>query len=124
MSTSSTAWHTVKRSKLHGNGVFAARNIPAGTTIFEYIGARISAEEADEMPSYDPDEIIDGGQGGNDARWINHSCEPNCEAQEDDAGERVFIVPLHDIPKGQELFYDYGLVIDDEITDELKAQYC
>lgn len=136
MSTSSTVWHTVKRSKLHGNGVFAARDIPAGTTIFEYIGARISAEEADEMPSYDPDdpyhtfffslssgEIIDGGQGGNDARWINHSCEPNCEAQEDDAGERVFIVALHDIPQGQELFYDYGLIIDDEITDELKAQY-
>lgn len=136
MTENSTIWHTVKRSDLHGNGVFAARDIPAGTVIFEYHGARISPEEADEMPSYDPDdpwhtfffslssgEIIDGGQGGNDARWINHSCEPNCEAQEDDSGERVFIVALQDIPEGQELFYDYGLIIDDDITDELKQQY-
>lgn len=136
MTKPSPVWHVVKRSDLHGNGVFAARDIPADTTIFEYIGARISPEEADELPSYDPDdpwhtfffslssgEIIDGGQGGNDARWINHSCEPNCEAQEDDRGERVFIVALRDIPAGQELFYDYGLVIDDEITDELKEQY-
>lgn len=136
MTKTQRPWHKVKRSTLHGKGVFAARNIPAETIIFEYVGARISQEEADEMPSADPDdpfhtfffslssgEIIDGGQGGNDGRWINHSCEPNCEAQEDENGERVYIVALHDIPKGDELLYDYGLVIDEELTDTLKEQY-
>src|SRR5690625_1673157 len=104
-----TDWHVVKPSTLHGTGVFAARDIPAGTPILEYHGARISQEEADNMPSADPDdpfhtfffslssgEIIDGAQGGNDARWINHSCEPNCEAQENDDGTRVYIVALQD----------------------------
>lgn len=117
-------------------GVFAACDIPADTVIFEYHGARISTEEADNMPSADPDdpfhtfffslssgEIIDGGQNGNDARWINHSCEPNCEAQEDEDGERVYIVALYDIPEGDELMYDYGLIIDDVLTDTLKQQY-
>lgn len=129
-------WHKVQRSDLHGTGVFAACDIPADTVIFEYFGARISPEEADELPSADPDdpyhtfffslssgEIIDGGQNGNDARWINHSCEPNCEAQEDEDGERVYIVALGDISKGEELLYDYGLVIDEELTDTLKQQY-
>lgn len=131
-----TDWHVVKPSTLHGTGVFAARDIPAGTTIFEYHGARISQEEADNMPSADPDdpfhtfffslssgEIIDGAQGGNDARWINHSCEPNCEAQENDDGTRVYIVALQDIAAGEELLYDYGLVIDEEMSDELQQQY-
>lgn len=129
-------WHKVQQSDLHGTGIFAARDIPAETLIFEYFGARISQEEADAQPSADPDnpfhtfffslssgEIIDGGQNGNDARWINHSCEPNCEAQEDDSGERVYIVALRDIAEGEELLYDYGLVIDDVLTDTLKQQY-
>lgn len=129
-------WHTVKRSDLHGNGIFAACDIPAETVIFEYHGVRISQEEADEKPSADPNDpfhtfffslssgdIIDGGENGNDARWINHSCEPNCEAQEDENGERVYVVALHDIREGEELLYDYGLVIDDVLTDTLKQQY-
>lgn len=136
MTQTKTDWHVVKNSDLHGQGVFAARDIPAETVIFEYHGARISQEEADAQPSADPDnpfhtfffslssgEIIDGGEGGNDARWINHSCEPNCEAQEDEEGGRVYVVALRDITKGEELLYDYGLVIDDEITDTLKDQY-
>lgn len=129
-------WHTVKRSDLHGNGIFAACDIPAETVIFEYHGVRISQEEADEKPSADPNDpfhtfffslssgdIIDGGENGNDARWINHSCDPNCEAQEDENGERVYVVALYDIPEGEELLYDYGLVIDDVLTDSLKEQY-
>ena len=88
-------WYVVRRSKLHGNGVFAARKIPAGTRIIEYGGARISAKEADRRHPTNPDDpfhtfffalssgrVIDGGDQGNDARWINHSCEPNCAAQE------------------------------------------
>ncbi|OZI33730.1 SET domain-containing protein-lysine N-methyltransferase [Bordetella genomosp. 5] len=129
-------WHVVRRSKLHGNGVFAARKIPAGTRIIEYGGKRISAAEADRRHPTNPDDpfhtfffslssgkVIDGGDEGNDARWINHSCEPNCESQEGTHGKRVYIVATRDIPRGQELFYDYGLVLDGKITKSLKEGY-
>ena len=129
-------WHKVRKSKLHGTGVFAKRNIPAGTRIFEYEGKRISADQADEMFPVNPDDpfhtfffalssgrIIDGGQGGNDSRWINHSCEPNCETQEGRHGKRVFVHALRDIAKGEELVYDYGLIIDEEMSETLKQQY-
>ena len=122
-------WHAVRRSKLHGNGVFAARKIPAGTRIIEYGGQRISAKEADRRHPTNPDDpfhtfffalssgrVIDGGDEGNDARWINHSCEPNCEAQEGKHGKRVYIVAVRDIARGEELSYDYGLVLDGRIT--------
>lgn len=129
-------WHVVRRSKLHGNGVFAARKIPAGTQIIEYKGARISAEEADRRHPTNPDDpnhtfyfalssgrVIDGGDKGNDARWFNHSCEPNCESEENASGKRVFIRALRDIKRGEELVYDYGLVIDGRITKKLKEAY-
>ncbi len=129
-------WHIVKRSPLHGNGVFAARPIPAGTTVFQYAGRRITPEQADAQPPANPDEpfhtfffalssgmVIDGAQRGNDARWINHSCEPNCQAQENEDGTRVYIVTLRDIEAGEELFYDYGLVMDAKITKSVRDQY-
>ncbi|KAK54964.1 SET domain protein [Bordetella bronchiseptica MBORD675] len=129
-------WHSVRRSRLHGNGVFATRKIPAGTRIIEYGGKRISAEEADRRHPTNPDDpfhtfffslssgrVIDGGDEGNDARWINHSCDPNCEAQEGRHGKRVYIVALRDIARGEELFYDYGLVLDGRITRKLKEGY-
>jgi SET domain-containing protein len=65
--------------------------------------------------------VIDALYGGNASRWINHACEPNCEADEQDG--RVFIQALRDIAPGEELFYDYGLVIDDRYTAKLKKQY-
>ena len=84
----------VRNSKVHGNGVFAARKIPAGARIIEYQGKRISEKQAEKRFGQDPEnphhtfffslesgKLIDGGDEGNDARWINHSCEPNCEAQ-------------------------------------------
>lgn len=129
-------WHAVRRSKLHGNGVFAARKIPAGTRIIEYGGQRISAKEADRRHPTNPDDpfhtfffalssgrVIDGGDEGNDARWINHSCEPNCEAQEGKHGKRVYIVAVRDIARGEELSYDYGLVLDGRITKALRDGY-
>lgn len=67
--------------------------------------------------------VIDGGDQGNDARWINHSCTPNCEAQEGRHGKRVYIVALRDIARGEELAYDYGLVLDGKITKTLKEGY-
>lgn len=124
----------VRESAIHGRGVFAARKIPEGTRIIEYTGARITSKQADKRAGLDPEnphhtfffslesgKIIDGGDGGSDARWINHSCAPNCEAQEEKG--RVFIHALNDIKRGEELCYDYGLVIDDKITKSLKKDY-
>lgn len=129
-------WHIVKQSTLHGNGVFAARDIPAGAHILEYAGKRITPEKADDLHPVNPDDpfhtfffalssgkVIDGGDKGNDARWINHSCGPNCEAQENTSGKRVYIVALHDIEAGTELFYDYGLIMEGRLTKKLKQQY-
>jgi SET domain-containing protein len=65
--------------------------------------------------------VIDALYGGNDARWINHSCAPNCEA--DEAGERIFIRTLRKIKAGEEINYDYGLVIDEPYTATLLADY-
>ncbi|MBN9478507.1 MAG: SET domain-containing protein-lysine N-methyltransferase [Bordetella sp. SCN 68-11] len=128
-------WYIVRRSRVHGTGVFAARKIPAGTRVIEYSGERISAAEADRRHPVNPEDpyhtfffalesgkVIDGGSQGNDARWINHACEPNCEAEETDDG-RVFIVSQHPIDRGDELNYDYGLVIDERITRTLQKNY-
>lgn len=126
--------YKVRLSKVHGNGVFATRKIVAGTRIIEYGGKRISEKQADQRFGLDPDNpyhtfffslengrLIDGGDEGNDARWINHSCQPNCEAQEENG--RVFIHALRDIRRGEELCYDYGLVVELRMTKALKAAY-
>lgn len=126
--------YEVRNSPVHGRGVFATRLIPEGARIIEYKGERIDWKEAlrrDEAKgpdnfhtfffSLDDGDIIDGGSRGNNARWINHSCEPNCEAQEDDG--RVFIYALRDIQPGEELNYDYGLIIDERHTPKLKKAY-
>lgn len=136
MPRKTTPWHVVRPSTLHGTGVFAARDIPAETCILEYRGRRITPEEADERPSSDPNDpshtfffslscglIIDGGQRGNDARWINHSCAPNCEARENDDGTRLYIYALRDIAAGEELFFDYALQVEGRKTKKLKEQY-
>ncbi|HEU4374709.1 MAG TPA: SET domain-containing protein, partial [Telluria sp.] len=101
----------VKLSPVHGNGVFATRKIEAGERIIEYTGERIDwpealrRAEASDGPvnhtfffSLADGNVIDGGSQGNDARWINHACEPNCEAYEDEG--QVFIHSLMDIEAG------------------------
>jgi len=124
----------VRHSRIHGNGVFAARKIPAGARIIEYRGKRITEKQAEKRFGQDPEnpyhtfffsldsgKLIDGGDEGNDARWINHSCEPNCEAQEEKG--RVYIHALRDIRRGEELSYDYGLIIGERLTKTVKAAY-
>lgn len=124
----------VRRSGVHGKGVFAARPVQAGERLLEYKGERISWKEAVRRHPHNPDEpnhtfyfaledgrVIDGNVDGNSARWINHSCAPNCEAEEIDG--RVFIQALRDISLDEELFYDYGLVIDERQTKKLKKEY-
>ncbi len=136
MATSEKPWHIVRQSKIHGTGVFAARAIPAGTRVIEYAGTRISAKEADRRHPTNPDDpfhtfffalssgrVIDGNEEGNDARWINHACDPNCESLEGKGGKRVYIIAKRDIRRGEELNYDYGLVIDEKMTKTLKSQY-
>jgi SET domain-containing protein len=124
----------VRRSGVHGKGMFALRDIPAGTRLIEYTGERIDWPEALRRHPHDPDQpnhtfyfslddgrVIDANRGGNASRWINHACDPNCEADEN-AG-RVFIDALRDLHAGEELFYDYGLVIDERYTPKLKKEY-
>jgi len=136
MAPSEKPWHIVRQSKIHGTGVFAARAIPAGTRVIEYAGTRISAKEADRRHPTNPDDpfhtfffalssgkVIDGNEKGNDARWINHACDPNCESLEGKGGKRVYIIARRDIRRGEELNYDYGLVIDEKMTKTLKSQY-
>jgi len=124
----------VRRSGVHGKGVFALQAIPAGDTIIEYKGEVITWPEALRRHPHDPKDphhtfyfhvdekhVIDAKVGGNAARWINHSCDPNCEADEQDG--RIFIKALRDLHPGEELFYDYGLVIDERYTPKLKKEY-
>ena len=123
-----------RRSGVHGKGVFAVQDLAEGETLMEYVGEVISWPEAlrrhphdAAQPSHtfyfhiDENHVIDAKVGGNSSRWINHSCQPNCEAEE--SGNRVFIKALRNIAAGDELFYDYGLVIDARYTPKLLADY-
>ena len=124
----------VRRSGVHGKGVFALQDIAEGETLIEYVGEIISWDEAQDRHPHDPsdpnhtfyfhvneDRVIDALYGGNSSRWINHSCGPNCEADEEN--DRIFIKALRNIKAGEELNYDYGLIIDEPYTKKLKAEY-
>ncbi|MCU0928969.1 MAG: SET domain-containing protein-lysine N-methyltransferase [Burkholderiaceae bacterium] len=113
---------------------FALRPIAAGTTIIEYKGEVITWKEALRRHPHDPSNpdhtfyfhiddkrVIDGTHQGNAARWINHSCEPNCEA--DEVAGRVFVKALRDIAPGEELFFDYLLMLDGRHTPKVKKQF-
>jgi SET domain-containing protein len=110
----------VRRSRVHGRGVFALRRIRKGTRIIEYLGDRVSHRQADLRYEHkdisdnhtflfivDRSVVIDGGTNGNDARFINHSCDPNCESLIED--RRVFIEAIRTIQPGEELTYDYQI---------------
>ncbi len=124
----------VRRSGVHGKGVFAVLPIARDELVIEYRGEVITWREALRRHPHDPKDpnhtfyfhiddkhVIDGKVHGNAARWINHACTPNCEADEVDG--RVFIKALVDIQPGEELFYDYGLVIDERYTKKLKKLF-
>jgi len=128
--------YVVRRSRIHGNGVYAARRIRKGTRIVEYLGDRITHAQADaryEAKGQDDghtflfvasdDVVIDAGVGGNEARFINHSCDPNCETVIED--ERVFIEAIRTIQPGEELGYEYGLTWETtDDPDELANYAC
>ena len=129
----------VRHSKIHGNGMFAATDIAADTRLIEYKGRVMTHRQADAL--YDGSSetghtflftlnekyIIDANVDGNDARWINHGCDPNCVAVlEEHAGgnrrkDRVFIESRRAIKAGEELTYNYGIVLEERQTPRLKA---
>jgi hypothetical protein len=125
----------VKASPVHGKGVFATRMIPAGSRIIEYRGERIDWAEAERRAaekggplnhtfffSLHDGRVIDGGRRGNAARFINHACEPNCEALEHEDG-RVYLYALRPIERGEELSYNYALIYEGRHTPAVKRAF-
>jgi len=128
----------LRRSPIQGRGAFAIRHIPRGTRIIEYTGERITHAEADAryddlsmarhhtfLFTVDSRVVIDAARGGNAARFINHSCEPNCEPII--VGGRVFIRSIRAIKPGEELSYDYNYEReedDDAIAETVYACRC
>jgi SET domain-containing protein len=128
----------VRRSRVHGRGVFARRRIRKGTRIIEYLGDRVSHREADRRYAVkatadnhtflfivDRGVVIDASHNGNDARFINHGCNPNCESVIED--RRVFIEAIRTIRPGEELCYDYQIGRDRDDppdVDEIFACRC
>ena len=135
-----TSKHKIERrqSSIHGNGVFAVEPIAKGERIVRYKGAlRTHAEVDAEYGAIDEDGhtflftlnddyVIDANVDGNIARWINHSCAPNCEAvlEENAKGkphkDKVYIEAIRDIAAGEELSYNYGIVLSDPHTPAMK----
>jgi SET domain-containing protein len=124
----------VRRSRIQGRGVFATRDIAEGELIIEYSGALITHADADAqcedeamrrhhtfLFAIDDHYVVDGGCGGNDARYINHSCEPNCESVI--SHRRVFIHAVRDVQAGEELLYDYWYMTDSYTLEELRRLY-
>jgi uncharacterized protein len=124
----------VRKSGVHGKGVFALQDIPEGETLIEYVGEIITWKEAQRRHPWNPEDpnhtfyfhiddgrVIDGKFGGNAAKWINHSCQPNCETDETDG--RVWILAKRAIKAGEELNYDYGLILEGRHTPKVKKDY-
>ncbi|MCL2449686.1 MAG: SET domain-containing protein, partial [Polyangiaceae bacterium] len=115
----------VRRSRIQGRGAFATRDIAEGERIIEYVGDRMSHDEADAacpddesaerhhtfLFAVDDDVVIDGSRNGNDSRYINHSCDPNTEIVI--VRQRIYVHALRDIEAGEELFYDYWYMTDE-----------
>ena len=124
----------VRRSPIHGRGVFASVRIPAGTRLIEYTGERLTTAEADarypDVPgerhhtylfAIDDDVVIDAAVDGNAARFINHSCDPNCDAVIEDG--RIWIETIRDVAPGEELAYDYAYVLAERHTPAAKRRF-
>jgi len=130
MKNTTSPYIRVRRSKIHGSGVFAKIDIPQGTEIIEYVGEKVTKAESDRRADIPLEKNkknsdfgavyifilnkrhdIDGNVSYNTARFINHSCDPNCEAVI--CRGHIWIMALRDIKKGEELTYNYGYDFDD-----------
>lgn len=124
----------VRRSGIHGLGAFATEPIPVGTRLIEYAGERITPAEADlrypdvpgEPPhtflfAIDDDVVVDASVNGNEARFLNHSCDPNCDVVVDEG--RLWIETIRDVRPGEELAYDYQMVLPERHTPAAKRRF-
>ncbi|HYD03309.1 MAG TPA: SET domain-containing protein-lysine N-methyltransferase [Alphaproteobacteria bacterium] len=132
----------VDRSGIHHKGVFALQDIPKGTVIMEYTGIIMTKEESDMLMDQtaekhrkdpekfaltyifqlDDDRFLDGDLPDNDAKYINHSCDPNCEVE---IGKNsVWIITLRDIKKGEEITYNYGFEVDEYKVEDFISHRC
>lgn len=124
----------VRQSTVHGRGVYAVVPIKKGERVLEYKGEIITWKEAIKRPPHDPDQphhtfyfhlddghVIDAKTSCAPAKWVNHSCDPNLEACQD--GNRVYLEALRDIEPGEELFYDYALMIEGRKTKKDKQDH-
>lgn len=124
----------VRRSGIHGRGVFAREHIPAGTRLIEYTGERIDQEEGDRrypwvdsvpyhtlLFTIEDDLVVDGGVRGNLSRFINHSCDPNCASVIED--RRIYIESIRDIAPGEELAFDYQLITQGRHTPAARRRF-
>jgi len=128
--------YKIKKSNIDNRGVYAAQNIKAGKIIIYYKGKIITKRETEKNPKYDNDKAIylfnlnsrydlDGDFEYNDARLINHTCNPNCEVA--GKGLKLWIFALRDIKKGEELSYDYGFGFDEDFKQfpcKCRAKNC
>ena len=118
----------VRNSDIHGTGVYAAKPIPTGKRVIEYLGEKIGKEESERRANVQMEHAektgdaavyiftlnkkwdIDGNVPWNTARLLNHSCDPNCEAWIEE--KQIFLYSLRDIDTGEELTFDYGFDIE------------
>lgn len=124
----------VRDSGVHGKGVYATETIRKGARIIEYTGEHMPWDVAMDLPPRDPNDpyhtfffslengdVIDASVGGNDSRWINHACDPNCETTEED--DKIFVYALRTLRPGEELFYDYKIVPAERRTKKLEKEF-
>ena len=124
----------IRPSPIQGLGAFAIEHIPNGVRIIEYAGERLTPREADArypddaddrhhtfLFAIDDDFVIDAAVGGNEARFINHSCDPNCDAVVDEG--RIWIETIRDVAPGEELAYDYAYELEERHTPAAKRRY-
>jgi len=113
--------YKIKKSNIDNKGLYASKNIKAKQIVIHYKGKLVTKKEVEKNPKFDNDKAIylfnvnnrydlDGDFEYNDARLINHSCNPNCEV--DGKGLKLWIFALRDIKKDEELSYDYGFGYD------------
>jgi SET domain-containing protein len=123
----------VRESPIQGLGAFAIRHIPAGTRLIEYAGERLTPEQADErypddgerhhtfLFAIDDDVVVDAAVNGSEARFLNHSCDPNCDVIVED--KRLWIETIRDVEPGEELVYDYAFILPERHTPAAKRRY-
>ncbi len=127
-----------RKSAIHGNGVFAVEPLTKGERIIRYRGllrthAEVDADDSGDVESghtflftLNDEYVLDANYNGNDARWMNHSCSPNCEAvieesaDDDRREDKVFIEAIRNIKPGEELVYNYGITLAERHTARLK----